>query len=81
MRMFQITLRAARLSCGYTPEEVAKHCGITVKAYEKIEKDSGKVKLGILLGLLKLFGVSADLIYFGTEADCIKHNRGLKGVA
>lgn len=73
--MLKITLRAARESCGYTKEEVAEHCGMPIKAFNEIEDDSMDTPISIIRKTLCLYGISAELIYFGTESDCIKHNR------
>ena len=37
--MFQITLRAARISCGYTVEEVAEYCGVTIDKLNEFENN------------------------------------------
>jgi len=73
--MFQFTLRAARVSCGYTVEEVARHCGIPVHAFNDLEIDSGQMQFSLMQKLTNLYGVSQDLIYFGVEVDCIERNR------
>lgn len=73
--MFQITLRAARESCGYTQEEVAEYCGVSTRVLEKIEIDSQDAPISVVRKALSLYGVSSKLIYFGTESDCIVHNK------
>ena len=73
--MFQFTLRAVRLSCGYSVKEVAEYCDVSVHTIRRYEKDSGTLPLQLILKLSLFYGVSMDLIYAGSEADCIKHNR------
>jgi transcriptional regulator with XRE-family HTH domain len=73
--MFKITLRAARVACGYTEEEVAKHSGVSVDTLGKYEVDSGKMPISLIRKILNMYGVSSSFIYFGTEADCIEFNR------
>lgn len=73
--MFQFTLRAARISCGYSLKEVARYCEVSVGTISRYEKDNGTLPLHLILKLSLLYGGSLDLIYFGSEADCIKHNR------
>ena len=73
--MFQITLRAARISCGYTVEEVAEYCGVTTRVLNDLEIDSGQMQFLLMQKLTNLYRVPLDLVYFGTEVDCIKRNR------
>lgn len=73
--MFQFTLRAARISCGYSVKEVANYCEVSVNIIRRYEKDSTTLPLHLILNLSFLYGVSVDQVYFGSEADCIKHNR------
>lgn len=78
--MFQITLRAARISCGYTEEEAADHCKIKMDEYKQIEHDTGNIDYILLSRLVGFLGAPPDLIYFGTEAECRQHNRALNAV-
>lgn len=79
---FQITLRAARISCGYTVKEVAQVCGVSSSTISKYERNSGNLPLNLMLKLRKLYNnVSLDLIYYGTESECHKHNRRRSTIA
>lgn len=73
--MFKITLRVARESCGYTVGEVAEYCGISVHTFNDLEIDSGQMQFPLMQKLINLYRVPLDLVYFGTEVDCIKRNR------
>jgi DNA-binding XRE family transcriptional regulator len=73
--VFQITLRAARISFGYTAKEAAKACGISKSTMSRYEIDSDHVPLRTALKLVRLYGVSMDLIYWGKESNCFEHNR------
>lgn len=75
--MFQVTLRVARELNGYTKEETAQYCGVSTNTINELENNSGQVAYELLLMILKLYSVSPELIYFGSEAECIKHNRML----
>lgn len=55
LTMFQITLKAARELSGYTLEEVAEYCGVTVDELNKIEKDSNFLTVNIMLKIKKLY--------------------------
>jgi DNA-binding XRE family transcriptional regulator len=73
--MFQFTLRAARISSGYSIEEAANVCGLSSSTLHRYEKDSGRIPRPVALALGCLYGVSIDLVYFGKESECIEHNR------
>ena len=73
--MFKITLRTARNSCGYTEEEVTAYSGLSVDTLSKYEADSEWMPLSLISKILTMYGTSSNLIYFGTEASCIKYNR------
>lgn len=75
MNTFQFTLRAARFSSGYSVKEVAEYCDVSVHTIRMYEKDSGTLPLHLILKLSFLYGVSFDLIYVGTETNCIIQNR------
>lgn len=76
---FQFTLKAARICCGYSVKEVAKKCNVRPITITKYEEDPRDISFDLLTKLLDLYRVPADLIYFGTELECIMHNRA--GVA
>ena len=71
----QFTLRAVRISCGYTLWEAAKECGVSKKTLRKYEKDSSNIMFSLMLKLRKLYDIPADYFYLGSESDCIEHNR------
>ena len=71
----KITLRSARELSGYNVEEVARHCGVSEDLYNKIESDPGQTQLGLIFKIATFLGISLRVIYPGTEADCIEHNR------
>jgi transcriptional regulator with XRE-family HTH domain len=74
-QMFQFTLRAARMSCGYTVEEAAAACGLSVRKFNQYEVDSEQITRRTVVKMLRLYGVSFEQVYFGKEADCIRFNR------
>ena len=73
--MFKFTLRAARVSCGYTEEEVAGYCGIKVGTLEKYEKNTALIPVEVLSELSMLFNVPLALIFIGTDMRCFRDNR------
>lgn len=73
--MFKITLKMARKLSELSVEEVAGYCGIPIDVYSKIETDPSQTQLSLIYKIVTTYGVPLDLIYPGTEADCIKHNR------
>ena len=68
--MFKITLRAARESCGYTVEEVARHCGVSVKIICEVELDSSEIAYSLLFKIIDLYNIAPDHAYLGLESDC-----------
>lgn len=72
--MFQITLKMVREACGYTIEEVAKNCEISFSTLKKFEIDSEWMPVKLISIILRHYRVSSSLIYFGTEANCIRRN-------
>lgn len=70
-----LTLKAVRISFGYTLEEAAKHCDIPENYLSELEIDSGEMPPNVAMKLMNLYGVSPDAIYFGKESDCIERNR------
>ena len=65
--MFQITLRDARISSGYTVEEAARLCGVTVEAYNAYENDAGIIPKNTACKIKKMYHISLDLIYFSSN--------------
>lgn len=74
-QMFQFTLRAARISCGYTVEEAAAACGLSVRKFNQYEEDSGRLQRRTAIKFIRLYGITFEQVYFGKEADCIRFNR------
>lgn len=72
---FQIPLKAARISCGYSVKEIAKKIGVSESTIRRWESDSSNVTLEIVLKLKELYSVPLEFIYFGSIADCAEHNR------
>jgi len=60
--MFQITLKTARESCGYTQEEVANYCMIRIGEYIKMEIYTVTIPSDILRKIRKLYGIPLDFI-------------------
>lgn len=73
--MFKITLGKARESCGYNLEEVSMRLGIPIDTLNKYEVDSAFMPMDSIAKILTLYKTSSSIIFFGTEADCIKHNQ------
>ncbi|MDB5053938.1 MAG: family transcriptional regulator [Bacilli bacterium] len=71
--MFQFTLRAARINCGHTLEEVATACGVTVRKIKQYEKDSGRMPRNIAAQIVQLYRISCDYIFIGKEKDCAQY--------
>lgn len=67
----QITLRAARISRGFTSKEVAVRCNRNVDTILKYEKDSTNIPRDLMVKLLELYGFGFDDIFFGTQSDFI----------
>lgn len=51
----KLSLRGVRVCFGYTVEEVAEYCGISVKSLEAYEMDSGKMPINTALKVKKLY--------------------------
>lgn len=73
--MFQITLRAARICCGYSTQEMAYICNIEPSYYEIIEQDLGEAPFPLIDKIQKTLGVPGELIHYGREEECIRRNR------
>jgi len=71
--MFQITLRAARISCGLTQNEVALYCELPVCVLDELEKDSSLLTVRIIKKIIKLYKVPLCLIFIGLESDYAKY--------
>ena len=71
----QITLRAARVMCGYTVGEVAESCGVSVEEYEGYERDTRGVPMSTACKLADIYGASWNWLFIGLELDAIRINR------
>lgn len=69
MVIFQITLRAIRISCGYTGDEVARCCDVPVGDINKAEIDSSEMAYSLLSKMADLYKVAIDRIYLGPEGN------------
>ncbi|WP_271002149.1 helix-turn-helix transcriptional regulator [Listeria seeligeri] len=67
-----ITLKAARVNCGYTINEAAKLVGVHMQTLSKFEKDSSKMPLSLLKRVAELYHISEDNIFFGNENEFIR---------
>lgn len=68
----EVTLRAARVSAGYTVEEAAKKMNISIETLNEREKDAGDIPLDNAIALTELYRIPFDLVYFGKESDYIE---------
>ena len=55
--MFEISLRAARVSCGYTVGEVAEYCGVSSSTIRKYENNPSRLPLYLIIQLSGLYGI------------------------
>jgi len=78
--MFQNTLRSVRISHGYSMEEVAEYCGVSIETINELEIDPCRITYNLLENIQTFYGVSLDDIFIGSETDCIKHNREIAKV-
>ena len=65
----KFTLRAARANVGLTQKEAATLFDIHLNSLIKYENDSTNVPLSFFRKIESIYGISADLIYFGKEQD------------
>jgi transcriptional regulator with XRE-family HTH domain len=75
--MLKITLRMAREMNGYTMEDAAERFCMITDNYSIIEDDPGQIMLGLICKIAAFYGVPMNIIYPGTESECIEHNRKL----
>ena len=64
-KMEQITLKAARITAGFTLREVGKKLNRSFQTIAKYEKDSTKIPIDLLQDLTTLYNVSMDIIFLG----------------
>lgn len=68
MPNLQITLRAARVNCGYKLSEVAQRTKKSIDTIRKYEIDSTEIPRDLMVELLDLYGIPDDYIFFGKES-------------
>lgn len=64
----QITLRAARISAGYSPEEVQKLLNIPPRELDSYEMDSSEIPMVVIVQLQGLYSFSLDNLFLGNES-------------
>lgn len=64
----QITLRAARVNCGLTLKDVAKHTRRSVDMISKYEIDSTNIPRDLMVSLIDLYDIPSENIFFGSES-------------
>lgn len=65
-----MNLRAARISNGYTPEQVSKHCEVSTSTIRKYESNPTRLPLYLVLQLSELYKVSPNSFVM-PELKCI----------
>lgn len=58
----KFTLKALRVNKKKTQQEIADYLGITLRTYQKYEKDSDIMSCGNAKKLAKYYGISLDLL-------------------
>ena len=64
-----LTLRAARTNIGLNRKEAAKLFNIHHETLANYEADSSNVPHSFFIKIEPIYGIAANLIYFGKEAD------------
>ena len=62
--MSGLTLKQWRQVKGFTIEQMAKACGVSMNTYSAWEANPGKVKVENALKIAGIFGTSIDDIFF-----------------
>ena len=60
--MFKISLKTARELSGYTVEEVAKQCGVSIVQMEAFEREPGEIPKVMACKIKKMYKISLDLL-------------------
>lgn len=68
MRGLQVTLRAARVNCGYTLKDVAEKTGRSMDTISKYENDSTNIPRNLMVMLIDLYNIPDEHIFFGSES-------------
>lgn len=71
--MFKITLRMAREMAGYTVEEVAGICRVTVEDIKRHEADTREMPFGLARVMKRLYHIKIEQIYLGLETEYSKN--------
>ena len=66
--MYKVTLRAARINCGYNTKQVGEILGKSYATIERYERDSTNIPRDLSVDLLKLYKVPEEHIFFGKES-------------
>lgn len=69
----KISLQAARVNAGFTQKEAAEALGIPASTLGGWEKNSTKLSYIEAHRLAKLYGISPDLLFFGTKNELIRY--------
>ena len=73
--MEQITLKAARITAGFTLREVGKKLNRSFQTIAKYEKDSTLIPFELLKELSELYQVKLDDIFLGDSTKKIELNQ------
>jgi len=73
--MFQISLKTARELSGYTVEEVAEYCRVTIDEFNEFENDCKDMPISIGLKVSNLYNFLPSTIFIGSEAEYISRRR------
>lgn len=67
--MFTITLKEARESKGYSIEEIAVACGVSIEDIKHYERDTRKMPFNLARKLKRLLHINICQIHIGLESD------------
>lgn len=67
-----MTLQAIRVNNGLTQREAAKLFNISVDKYASLERDNSEMSYSLISKIPKIYGVSADDIFFGNKYEFIR---------
>ncbi|WP_135549016.1 helix-turn-helix domain-containing protein [Desulfosporosinus fructosivorans] len=73
--MAQVTLRSAREMNGYSMEDIAVVCGITVEDVKMYEEDTRKMPFDLAKKAKRLFRINIEQIFVGLESEYVKNHR------
>ena len=55
--MYRVSLRAARVTSGYSIKAVSEQCGVSIKLLRKYEKDPSGLPLYLIIQLSNLYKI------------------------